>query len=283
MATELISKGTLLEFREVLVRFKLREIEDIFTVAGIEAAQVVRTGVSGQRRTLTEQYYASLDLRVRHDADRLAAAFAVLIDQLQRGNGEGFYGNFRDPVPPLLRRMELDGWRFDSPSGKFLLVRNLRLGIEPVGVLGLSEASVDEHIQKAREKIEAGDFAGAISSAYTFVEDFLKTLLKKVGVQHNPDEGDIRSLYALVANPLNLNPGGESLESHLKPIVQGLKGQVAGLFAVANKAGDRHARRYNPARHHATLAVNSAFTVCEFLLGSFEYQRKKLEGQTKAS
>ncbi|MEI6458289.1 MAG: abortive infection family protein [Pseudomonadota bacterium] len=44
---------------------------------------------------------------------------------------------------------------------------------------------------------------------------------------------------------------------------------------MANKASDRHARRYNPAPHHARLAVNAAFTLCEFLLESLEYQQKK--------
>jgi hypothetical protein len=49
------------------------------------------------------------------------------------------------------------------------------------------------------------------------------------------------------------------------------------LFEVANKASDRHARRYSPAPHHAKLAVNVAFTLCEFLLESHEYQKKREE------
>jgi hypothetical protein len=78
-----------------------------------------------------------------------------------------------------------------------------------------------------------------------------------------------------VAEPLNLNPKGENLESYLKTNLQGLRNQISGFFELANKASDRHARRYNPARHHAKLAVNAAFTLCEFLLDSFEYQQKR--------
>ena len=66
-----------------------------------------------------------------------------------------------------------------------------------------------------------------------------------------------------------------ALEKYLKAILEGLQRQIAGLFEVANKASDRHARRFNPAPHHARLAVNAAFTLCEFLLESFEYQQKK--------
>jgi Abortive infection C-terminus len=63
------------------------------------------------------------------------------------------------------------------------------------------------------------------------------------------------------------------LENYLKAILDGLQKQVGGLFQLANKASDRHARCYNPAKHHAKLAVNAAFTLCEFLLESYEYQQ----------
>lgn len=63
------------------------------------------------------------------------------------------------------------------------------------------------------------------------------------------------------------------MKNYLKAILDGLQKQVGGLFQLANKASDRHARRYNPAKHHAKLAVNAAFTLCEFLLESYEYQQ----------
>lgn len=141
----------------------------------------------------------------------------------------------------------------------------------------LSEESITEHIAKAKRKIEAGDSAGAITSAYTLVEEFLKQLLRKTGTAFKESEGDIRALYKLAATPLNLEPKNESLETHLKTILEGLQRQIGGLYEVANKASDRHARRYNPAPHHARLAVNVAFTLCEFLLESYEYQQKREE------
>ena len=67
------------------------------------------------------------------------------------------------------------------------------------------------------------------------------------------------------------------MESYLKAILQGLRQQVAGFYELANKASDRHTRRYNPARHHAKLAVNATFSLCEFLLDSFEYQTERKE------
>lgn len=273
MPTHLITRRTINDFREVMVGFVLREIDDIFSGANIEPTEEpLAVPISGQRRYRIEQHLTTLDLTSRSDAERLAAAFAEVIECLLRREEGGLHPGASDAVAPLLRRMESDGWKFEE--GRFTFTLSVRLGVEPAGVLALSESSIEEHVAKAKQKIDAGDYAGAITNAYTMVESFLKLLLTRLGVEFKRDEGDIKTLYGLVVGPLNLSPGGENLESFFKPILQGLKGQVSGLYEVANKAADRHARRYHPARHHATLAVNSAFTLCEFLLGSFEHRSK---------
>ena len=151
----------------------------------------------------------------------------------------------------------------------------IRVKIRDEGFVRITEASIIEHVDKARHKIESGDHAGAIANSYTLVEGFLKELLRRTGTSFNESEGDIRSLYKLVAAPLNLEPKGDHLERHLKAILEGLQRQIGGLFEVANKASDRHARQYNPAPHHAKLAVNATFTLCEFLLESYVYQQKR--------
>jgi hypothetical protein len=160
----------------------------------------------------------------------------------------------------------------------YLVVRPLRSAIiASPSLIKLSEESITEHVAKAKRKIEAGDPAGAIASAYTLVEEFLKLLLRKTGIAFNENEGDIRALYKLLAEPLHLAPKNDTLESYLKAILEGLQRQIGGLFELANKASDRHARKYNPASHHARLSVNVSFTLCEFLLESHEYQQKREE------
>jgi hypothetical protein len=76
---------------------------------------------------------------------------------------------------------------------------------------------------------------------------------------------------------LELNPAGHNLESYQRSILQGLKSLITGLYEVANKAGDRHDAIFGTDHHHAKLAVNAAFTLCEFLLDSFEYQQQRQE------
>ena len=147
--------------------------------------------------------------------------------------------------------------------------------IMPQGLAAISHNAVNEQISKANRRIATGDFAGAIASSYTLTEHLLKLILREAGVKFNENEGDIRTLYKLVREPLNLNPGGEDIAAPLKPILDGFQKLVSGIYEVSNKASDRHARRYNPAAHHAKLAVNAAFALCEFLVESRDYQGRR--------
>lgn len=248
----------------------------IFEAAGIEARTDFQPVVSGQRRALVEQYYASLDFSSPADARKLVAAFEELIERLHQERSRVTNPEVtQKTIDTLLRRMARDG--FSYANGRFVSDALQLNVVEASSLIGLAEASIIEQIGKARAKIQLNDHAGAIASAYTLLEGFLKELLRRTGITFKADEGDIRELYKEAMDVLNLNPKGESLESYLRIILQGLKGQVSGLYELANKASDRHVRRYHPARHHAKLAVNAAFTLCEFLLDSFEYQQKKKE------
>ena len=147
--------------------------------------------------------------------------------------------------------------------------------ISPSKTIGLNHNSVTDQVNKAKEKLIEGDYDGAITNCYTLVEELLKKLLQETNTSYSQNEGNIRKLYNKLSSQLNLNPEGENLESYLKSILQGLLQQIDGLYQVANKASDRHAKHYNPAQHHARLAVNVAFTLCEFLLDSYNYQKNR--------
>lgn len=276
MTRDLISKTTRNEFRELLVGYTLREIEMTFDAGNLTPREGYQPTVSGERRSLVETYYANLDFTSPTDVKNLLAVYEEVIELLRKTQDRVINPESVDEtIRALLRRMERDGIRYEG--GRFVSEALNVLGVHTPSLVQLSEASIQEHLEKARQKIANGDPAGAIANAYTLVEEFLKQLLRKTGTAFNENEGDIRALYKLLAEPLHLAPKNESLESYLKAILEGLQRQISGLFELANKASDRHARKYNPAPHHARLAVNVAFTLCEFLLESYEYQQRREE------
>jgi hypothetical protein len=280
MSRELISKATRNDFREVLVGFTLHEIDMVFESGGITPRSDYSPQISGARRCLVEKYYVNINFSDPVDVRKVARAFGELMLQLKSRSPWSDGGNYLETINRLTSRMEQDGFRFEK--GKFLADAKRLSPLETPALIALTEESIAEHLEKAKAKIETGDLAGAITNAYTLVEEFLKEILRQTGTTFNQNEGDIKVLYNLAAIPLNLNPKGENLEGHLRTILQGLKSLIAGLYEVANKASDRHARKYKLATHHAKLAVNSVFKICEFMVNSFEYQKEKNAGKTRA-
>jgi len=272
MKSELISKATRNEFREVLTGYYLREIEMIFDAADLRPKTEHSPAVNGQRRGLVEQYYANIDFSDPAEVKQLLRAYEELLEKLA-GPEVANPDETRKTIDRLVHRMERDGYKFSD--GRFASDALRAAMLEAPSLVSLSEESITEHIGKARTKIESGDHAGAIASAYTLAEGLLKEILRKLAIPVNQNEGDIRALYRLVAGALNLQPKGDNLETYLKAILEGLQRQIGGLFELANKASDRHARRYTPARHHAKLAVNATFTFCEFILESYQYQQQR--------
>jgi HEPN domain-containing protein len=270
MRNELLSKQLRDDFREVLTTFVLREIESIFEAGGLTPNEQFIPNVGGQRRSLVEQYYANIDFSNRNDVVNLLRAYEELLFRL--GPRTETDESAVEHVTRLKRRIDHDGLKMQN--GRFVLDSLPQSTIDFPKALALSSESIAEHIEKARTKIAERDCSGAITNAYTLVEEFLKEILRQTHTEFKESEGDIRSLYATVSERLNLNPKGENLEGHLRTILQGLKSIIAGLYDVANKASDRHARKYNPAEHHAKLAVSAAMAVCEFILDSYEYQQR---------
>jgi hypothetical protein len=111
------------------------------------------------------------------------------------------------------RSSPMNGDKLEEYNPYFEL-RSLRTSvIETATLVRLSHDSINEHVAKARRKVEGNDPAGAIASAYTLVEELLKELLRMTKTTSIENEGDIRQLYILAKGKLNLDPKSESLET----------------------------------------------------------------------
>lgn len=79
---ELISPALRLEFREFCVGLYLRQIDDIFQMAGIPPGTVPPDrNVSGERRTRVEEYYASIDWTSLGDVQKFLKVVGLVISQ----------------------------------------------------------------------------------------------------------------------------------------------------------------------------------------------------------
>lgn len=128
---------------------------------------------------------------------------------------------------------------------------------------------LDEQRRKCDDKLREGDWDGAITNARSMLETVLTDIERAVD-PHAPDyDGDLGRLYKRVQKLLALEPSRPDLDTPLKQVLTGLSSIVTGIAGVSNKIGDRHVRKYAPARRHAVLVVDSAKTLASFLVSTY--------------
>ena len=147
--------------------------------------------------------------------------------------------------------------------------------IVPEKLTTLSHEFIDEQVKKAKEKLANSDYDGAITNARSLIEAIQEEIIRKSGAEVPKWDGDLMKLYKATKKTLNFDSSQKDLSDTLKQILTGLSSLVSGVAGLSNQMADRHSRPYKPARHHAKLAVNAAFTFCEFLLDHYEYQQKQ--------
>jgi hypothetical protein len=130
---------------------------------------------------------------------------------------------------------------------------------------------ISEQIVKCENKLQDGDYPGAITNARSLIEAVLQHLERKLDSSPQKYDGDLGKLYKRVRALMNLDPKGGATQS-LTLILSGLSNVVDGLSTMRNSMSDAHPRSYRPEKHHAKLAVNAANTVADFLFDTFEYQ-----------
>lgn len=140
----------------------------------------------------------------------------------------------------------------------------------------LNDLVIEEQILKCKEKIESGDYSGAITNARSLIEVVCIKIEFELDPMHaRGNEGDLVKLFNRVRKLLNLDPSRQDISDSLKQVLAGLSSIVNGLAAMRNKMSDAHGVAYKPSRHHAKLAVNSAKTLTDFLFDTMSYQVEK--------
>ena len=274
---DLISKKTRNEFREALVGFVLREIEMFFEGADLSCNEDYNPPVTGARRTLVEQYYASIDFSAPNDIKKLLAAYGEIVLRLNRN---GINDTTKDD---LLRLMKREGYDFDGESFVSLPSKQ-QPPIEAIRSLASSFDLPGLHVEIDRlAQAAEDDPALAVGTAKEMVETICKTILEDRGV---PSQGeDLPQLVRAVAKELALLP--DNIPDHAKGsevirrMLSSLNQISQGIAELRNLYGTGHGRdgRFTGLKpRHAKLAVGAAITLGTFLLET--HLERNLRGTT---
>ncbi len=190
--------------------------------------------------------------------------------------------SLEDTVNYLNQFLPFDSYELKKEEGKttYKVFQSDGQIITSENLATLSHEFINEQIEKAEQKLANEDYDGAITNARSLVEAIQEQIIQKSGAEVPEYAGNLRTLYKTTRQTLNLATS-KDLSNTLNQILSGLDSLVSGIAGLSNKMGDRHSRTYQPSRHHAKLAVNAAFTFCEFLLETYEYQQKQKNQKNK--
>jgi hypothetical protein len=277
---DLISGGTRRIFQEYLVANSvLREIESYFDDQGIARVDLPPEKLpSGERRSLVERYYASVDWQSQADVKKVLRIFEEIVRRVAPSEYEPTPSQTFEKLNDALRR---DGYVFEGTRRDGRLVS--RSGIDLTRVADASvlvdRSTLRDHIQRIEQSIDA-DPAQAIGSAKELVETAAKHVLQHYG--DDPDAYDKfpRLVKAAIAK-LDLSkdsiPDPQKGAQALAMLTGGL-GQISeATAALRNLYGTGHGRTRAAGAdgRHARLIVGACSTLAAFLLETLDARKTR--------
>jgi len=226
----------------------------------------------------TRYVYAENKLNELNGTPAIANVFTNLLDQrhwLNDHTGMVGYQDHDACLEMLNGLLSFDNLKAVKQGSMYRLVQQSNLVTVDAPMNVDTDSRIEEQIEKCRQKIQSGDYEGAITNARSLVETLLTSIEKELDPKAPDPDGDLVKTYNRVRTLLNLDPSRKDISDALKQVLTGLSSIIHGLATMRNKMSDAHATSYKPARHHAKLAVNAAKTVYDFLFETMAYQREK--------
>lgn len=261
-ASELLSCRTRNNFREAMVgALVLRGIDDAYQAEGFTPDPTPPLDVSGQRRTLVEQYHANIDFADRSQVLRVLRVFETLLPWMRETSPKGYV--------ETARFLENDGFSIVNDH----IVPTMGTS-SLIDLRAVAESGGAGHIVTTIRRIEMSiddDPALAIGSAKELVESCAKTILAERGETFDP-KADVPQLVkatlkilALVPNAV---PDAAKGADTMKRLLMNFATVVQGIAEMRNLYGSGHGRDgkwKGVGPRHARLAVNAAATLVVFL------------------
>lgn len=282
MSDDIISRKTLIALREFLVGSTLREIRNAFDAAGIECDDEYDPDLGGERRTLVEQYYHSLDLANPSDIRKLMSVYeSVLVPALQRVEDRpDLSRSFERSVSALVQLLKRDG--FELRDSRLVRRRSadtaMALGHAEAVATTLDTEYVDQQITRMKSAVD-DDPEPAIGTAKEFVETICRTILGERGGTYDRDD-DVGRLVKLSLNELGITaegvPSNGAAVKVIRRVLGGLGSVAQGLAELRNLHGTGHGKsagHESADPHYARLAVGAATALGVFLFEIHQEQQ----------
>lgn len=210
--------------------------------------------------------------RWRYSSDRIGTAngsdsLRIILEEFvdpRRYGGEASITN--TIVETINKLINIDGYALIKNGALYQVADTKGNIVKPEVVKSIGHEFATEQIEKCNQKILSGDYNGAITNSRSLLEAVLLDILEKAEGTSVKNDGNVIGLWTRCKKILKVNHSKEDVPDYIFQILSGLDSIVNGLAGFSNNAGDRHANKFTAHKHHARLAVNSAMTICDYLI-----------------
>lgn len=250
----------------------LREIENEFEAADVTYKMVDGQEVGGQRRTLTQGYYNSLDFNNAVDARKFLSVLSVFMGNLESGiastaSWAGDTSYQQKALDGFQQQLARDGYSYQGgtivPASAAARLADAKAIAET-----FDAAHIGDQIRRIEAAIDA-DPALAIGTAKELTESCFKTILGERNIPYGKE--DLPQLGKKVFKALKLLPddipdaakGAGTIRimlSNLATVVQGIA-EIRSLYGTGH---GKDGKAKGLSARHARLAVGAASAIVTF-------------------
>jgi hypothetical protein len=284
MASDIISKKTRYEFREHFTGMVLRQIELEFDSADIACAIDFNPNVPGQRRSLVEQYYHSIDFAKWGDVRKLLKVYEAALTKLKETIDDPHVlpverGYAEPAFTRLCKCLDKDGFAFQD--GRIVRTAGAtHLAEIAAAAAHLNVPELQLQLDRLRNAVD-DDPGLAIGTAKELIETVCKTILTECGVAYN-DSDEVPKLVKETRKQLELLPeqvpAAAKGADTIRTLLSNLAAVASGLAELRNLYGTGHGRGGRGkglSARHARLAVGAASTLAMFLMETHAERKAK--------
>ena len=281
---ELISKKTRIAFREFLVGWTLREIENEFSGAGLEPDLSHDPQLGGQRREFVEQHYHAVDFTNPAHVRRVLSVYeAILADcetHLANPQAHDDPATLKQEYDKLLSCLRRDG--YEVRDGRLRARESALLQHLSTRAATLDADYLTSQVDRLAEAVEQ-DPDLAIGQAKDLVETCCKTILAASG-ESDYDRLNLVRLVRRTMKRLRLLPEDIPDRARGAKTIRAVLGNLAmisqGMAELRNLYGTGHGKHASHKRlpiRHARLAVGAATTLTTFLFETHSERVSKVQ------
>ncbi|QQL50121.1 abortive infection family protein [Mucilaginibacter ginkgonis] len=197
----------------------------------------------------------------------------VLIDVLDSRRYLFAKVSFEHAIHAVNNILKFDGYMVVLENDKVIIKGTQIAAVESKIAVAIDHRFIFDQIIKATEKVNNGDYSGAITNARSLIEAVCIDIIEKKEAIEVRNDGNVDSLWARTKKALKLDLKDKTdLPESIFQILGGIDTAVKGFAGLSNNASDRHATKFKTRKHHARLAVNLSLAIADFLFESMEYQ-----------